>query len=167
VLSLSPEVAGQFQNVKPGDVLQISTAASPALHGVRTALSGGPLLVRSGKRQKLQTREEESYEFSSMLERHPRSAIGWNKDWFYLVVVDGRQPELSEGMTIEELSTYLVKLGCDEAMNLDGGGSSTLWYGGDVRNSPCDRYERTIANSLVVVRKRSKIGRPETGRTGN
>ena len=46
VLSFSPEAASQFQNVKPGDLLQISTATSPALHGVRTALSGGPLLVR-------------------------------------------------------------------------------------------------------------------------
>ena len=95
-----------------------------------------------------------------MFERHPRTAIGWSKDWFFLVVVDGRQPELSDGMTIDELSTYLVKLGCNEALNLDGGGSSTLWYDGDVRNSPCDHYERTIANSLVVVREKSKPGRP-------
>jgi len=160
VVSLNPELMTQFQHVKPGDVLQISTASLPALHGIRTALSGGPVLVRNGRRQKLRTSDEESYEFSSMLERHPRSAIGWNKNWFFLVVVDGRQPDLSEGMTIEELSDYLVKLGCDEALNLDGGGSSTLWFDGDVRNSPCDHYERTIANSLMIVRKKTEPGNP-------
>ena len=88
-----------------------------------------------------------------MLERHPRSAIGWNKNWFFLVEVDGRQRDLSVGMTLDELSNYLVKLGCEEALNLDGGGSATIWYQGEVRNSPCDGYERPIANSLVVLRK--------------
>ena len=60
-------------------------------------------------------------------------------------------------MTLDELSAYLVKLGCEEALNLDGGGSSSLWFEGAVRNNPCDGYERTIANSLVVVRKRAKV----------
>ena len=60
---------------------------------------------------------------------------------------------LSDGMTLDELSGYLVKLGCQEAMNLDGGGSATLWYNGKVQNSPCDGQERVIANSLLLVRK--------------
>jgi len=134
-------------------VLQISTASTPSLSVARTALSGGPVLVRDGKRQKIRAAADDAYEFSSMLERHPRSAIGWNQDSYFLVEVDGRQKDLSVGMTLDELSTFLVKLGCQEAMNLDGGGSSTLWYDGEVRNNPCDGYERTIANSLVVVRK--------------
>jgi exopolysaccharide biosynthesis protein len=45
-------------------------------------------------------------------------------------------------------------LGCKEAMNFDGGGSATLWYDGQVRNSPCDRMEREIANCLVIVCKK-------------
>jgi exopolysaccharide biosynthesis protein len=56
-------------------------------------------------------------------------------------------------MTLQEVGNYLVKLGCREVMNLDGGGSATFWYNGRVRNSPCDRYERPIANGLVVVRR--------------
>jgi hypothetical protein len=39
-------------------------------------------------------------------------------------------------MTLEELASFMIKLGCEEAMNLDGGGSATLWYDGDVRISP-------------------------------
>ena len=87
------------------------------------------------------------------VERHPRAAIGWNQNDFFLVEVDGRQRSLSVGMTLEELADFMVDLGCQEALNLDGGGSATLWYNGEVRNSPCDRAEREIANCLVVVKR--------------
>ena len=90
-----------------------------------------------------------------MAERHPRSAVGWNKEFFYLVEVDGRQKELSVGMTLEELAGYLAGLGCTDAMNLDGGGSATFWLQGQVRNSPCDKKEREIANALVLVKKKN------------
>ena len=62
--------------------------------------------------------------------------------------------------TYKDLTDYLVKLGCEEAMILDGGGSATLWYDGEVRNNPCDGYERTIANSLIVVQKTAKAANP-------
>ncbi len=163
VVSLAPGIAERFQGISPGAVLRISTESSPRLLGARTALSGGPWLVRNGKRQKIRAAPDDPYESSSMLERHPRTAIGWNADSYFLVVVDGRQRDVSEGMTLEELSKYLVKLGCEEAFNLDGGGSSTLWFEGEVRNSPCDGYERTIANSLVVVRKAAQ--RPTAAQT--
>jgi exopolysaccharide biosynthesis protein len=87
-----------------------------------------------------------------MVEKHPRSALGWNKDSYFWVEVDGRQKE-SVGMTLNELAAFMVELGCEEAMNLDGGGSSTLWFEGSVRNHPCDGYERPVANSLALVRK--------------
>ena len=157
VLSIGPAIVTEFATLKTNDVLQISTASSPSLSVARAALCGGPILIRNGKRQKIQAEADAAYELSSMLEQHPRSAIGWNDDAFFLVEVDGRQKDLSVGMTLDELSTFLAKLGCKEAMNLDGGGSSTLWYDGEVRNNPCDGYERTIANSLVVVRKGAKI----------
>ena len=76
-----------------------------------------------------------------------------------MVVVDGRQRDLSVGMSLDELSEWLLRLGCEGAMNFDGGGSATLWYEGKVRNSPCDQYERKIANSLIVVRR--TLGTPD------
>jgi exopolysaccharide biosynthesis protein len=89
-----------------------------------------------------------------MQERHPRAAVGWNDRYLFLVEVDGRQRGLSVGMTLDELARFLARLGCKEAMNFDGGGSATLWYDGQVRNSPCDRMEREIANCLVIVCKK-------------
>jgi hypothetical protein len=155
VLSLGPGAARRLAAVQAGATVRISTATDPALHGVRTALSGGPLLVHNGHRQRLEGGVYDRYETSSMFERHPRAAIGWNAGSLFLVEVDGRQSR-SAGMTLDELANFLVVLGCQEGMNCDGGGSATLWFQGEVRNSPCERAEREIANSLVVVKK--KVG---------
>jgi exopolysaccharide biosynthesis protein len=69
-----------------------------------------------------------------------------------LVVVDGRQPTHSLGMTMLELAMELKRLGAVEAMNLDGGGSSTMVVGGSVINLPSDETgERAVASALVVL----------------
>lgn len=159
VLSAGPQLLKTLPKPAAGAMLRISTATIPALRDVRTALSGGPLLVRDGKALRIQPPASGSYEFSSMTERHPRSAIGWDARHLYLVEVDGRQEHLSVGMTLEELAEHLVRLGCTDAMNLDGGGSATLWCAGKIRNSPCDGRERPIANALVVLRKPSAAAR--------
>jgi hypothetical protein len=153
VLALSPAMSEQFPNVAAGAVLRLSTRSAPDLFNAKNAISGGPLLVHEGTAEKIRSGPDAPYEFSSMLERHPRTAFGWNDRSYFLVQVDGRQKDLSLGMTLTELSDYLVKLGCTEAINLDGGGSSSLWFDGQVRNNPCDGYERAIANALLVVRK--------------
>ncbi len=88
--------------------------------------------------------------------RHPRVAIGWNDQYIFLVEVDGRQRSLSVGMTFPELAAYMVKLGCQEAMNMDGGGSATLWVCGNVINSPSEGKERPCSNALVVVHRKAK-----------
>lgn len=154
ILSVGPEALGRFPQVQTGAVARISTASWLALHGINTAISGGPVLLRQGKLQNFAATDSEAYEYSSMMERHPRAAVGWNERYFFLVEVDGRQRNLSVGMTLDELARFLTKLDCEEAMNLDGGGSATLWYNGTVRNSPCDRMEREIANCLAILKRK-------------
>ena len=91
----------------------------------------------------------------------PRTAIGYSKNgrYLYLVVVDGRQPFYSEGMTVRELAGLMLSVGANYAMDLDGGGSSTLVVQGPngeprVLNSPIDNYipgrERPVANHLGI-----------------
>lgn len=140
-------------SIAAGAEVRIRLATEPRLDGIQQAISGGPLLVRGGKPLRIVPPRSDSYEFSSMVERHPRSAVGWSRTHLMLVQVDGRQPQLSVGMTLEELGATMVRLGCEEAMNLDGGGSATLWCDGRIRNSPCDGSERVIANALVLVRR--------------
>jgi hypothetical protein len=154
VLSLGPAIAEKFQDVSAGALVRISTRSTPALPDAINAISGGPALVLGGRPQKVRAAPDAAYEISSMLERHPRTAFGWNNRSFFLVQVDGRQKELSLGMTVQELSGFLVKLGCTEAINLDGGGSSCLWFDGKIRNHPCDGRERLVANSLIVLEKK-------------
>lgn len=158
VVSLGPTAMRRLPTVQTGAVLRIATTSVPALSGIRTAIGGGSILIQEGKRQKLAGQAGEAYEISSRFERHPRTAVGWNQRYFFLVEVDGRQRDLSVGMTLDELSGFLLKLGCQEAVSLDGGGSATLWYDGKVRNNPCDGYERAIANALVVVKRAGKSG---------
>jgi exopolysaccharide biosynthesis protein len=59
-------------------------------------------------------------------------------------------------MTYQELADYMNKLGCVEAMSLDGGGSTTFWAYGQVMNNPSEGRERGMANALVLVRKENK-----------
>ena len=72
--------------------------------------------------------------------RHPRTAVGIKNDgeWVF-VVVDGRQPGKSIGMSLSEMTELMLSLGCRYALNLDGGGSSTMYLKGEVVNSPADR----------------------------
>lgn len=145
VLSLGPRLSAKIKPVPPGSVLKISLATTPDLTGATLALGGGPSLVREGKART----------FSEVSARHPRSAIGWNDKFFFFVQVDGRQPRYSMGMTLEELAAYCVKLGCDYALNLDGGASCTTWVNGKVVNSPCGRNGlRPFGSGLVLVRKK-------------
>jgi len=145
VLSLGPTLGSRLPAFQPGTRLRIITETFPDLSGVNVAIGGGPALVRDGKPMRWTG-------FIHM--RHPRTALGWNKDFFFLVEVDGRQSNISVGMTFPELAEYLVQLGCEQAMNLDGGGSATLWALGNVRNSPSEGEERPSANALVAVRKK-------------
>jgi len=156
VLSIQPVLLDNLPAVEPGAVLKISTGTAPDLAGVKTAISGGPLLVHGGRRQSWATPSGNGslpYAFRSMTERHPRTAVGWNEHDFYLLEVDGRQPKLSVGMTLNELADFMIDMGCKEAVNFDGGGSAMFWCNGRIMNSPCDKQERPVANALLVVRK--------------
>jgi hypothetical protein len=144
VLSFGPELLASTAAPQPGAILTFWLDTLPDLTGVAVAIGGGPALVRDGK----------PMHWNGFLHmRHPRSALGWNQDYIFLVEVDGRQSNISLGMTFPELADYLIKMGCSEAMNLDGGGSATLWALGSVRNSPSEGEERPSANALIVVRK--------------
>jgi hypothetical protein len=84
--------------------------------------------------------------------RHPRTAICFNDDWIYFIVVDGRDPARSIGMTIDELGLFCRDtLGARWGINQDGGGSSTMWVQGEVRNVPSDGTERAVANGLMMI----------------
>jgi hypothetical protein len=84
--------------------------------------------------------------------RHPRTALGLSaaRDKLYLAVVDGRAANRI-GMTCDELANLMLEVGAVDAVNLDGGGSSTMWLSGPgVVNYPSDGNQRVVANHLAI-----------------
>ena len=89
--------------------------------------------------------------------RHPRTAVAKLKDGkFLMITVDGRQPGVSVGMNLQELAEYLLSLGATDAMNLDGGGSTTMFLDGKVVNTPSDKEgERKVSDAIVVTLRKN------------
>ena len=125
-------------------------AGMPA--GGPQVIGGYPVLLDRGVRKgDLGMGERPSFAAA----RHPRTAVGYDSrgKLLWLVVVDGRQVPRSAGMSLPELADLMLALGADEALNLDGGGSTAMSLRGRVVNRPSDaRGERTVANSLWLVR---------------
>lgn len=118
--------------------------------GVSDPESGGCLLVEEGVNQGEKAPPR-------LRVRHPRTAAGLTRDLreLVLVVVDGRQPGWSIGMTLSELGALMLRLGARNAINLDGGGSSSFLYrpsrGDTLANRPSDGTWRPVANQLGIV----------------
>lgn len=115
------------------------------------AVGGFPLLLRDG----VEVLGTQDVREAFGLARHPRTAIGWDAGQriLYLVVVDGRQPPYSDGMTLPELTRLFRRLGATDALNLDGGGSTAMVVAGTVVNRPSDAEgERAVGNALSLVR---------------
>jgi len=113
------------------------------------AVGGGPRLLKNGKF--IVSFIEEGFRKNIFLGRAPRTAIGETKNGkLIFIVVDGRQPVYSIGATLEELAELLRNLGCVNAINLDGGGSSTMYFNGKIMNRPSDGNERPINNAIII-----------------
>jgi len=109
------------------------------------------------------------------LHRHPRTMLATKGDTLHIIVVDGRQPGYSDGITMAEGARYLQHIGMENAINIDGGGSTTCFIRktGDITttlvNRPSDGFEREIGNALAItssapMEKLAKIV-PVQGRT--
>ena len=85
------------------------------------------------------------------LSHEPRTALGYNADTLFLVVADGRQPKYSTGLTLYELAGILIDLGATEAINLDGGSSSTFVVNDAVINKPSGQREREVLNAVFIT----------------
>jgi hypothetical protein len=146
VLSASSSAATLLeQKCKVGDVikvkLSITSSAGKDWTDVYSAIEGAQWFVSNGQ-------------LTSDLweERHPRTAVAYNDNYIYLIVCDGRR-STSIGMKLSELGNFCIQyLQAKEALNLDGGGSSTMWVNGSVKNVPSDGTERSVANALFVAK---------------
>ncbi|HEX9891923.1 MAG TPA: phosphodiester glycosidase family protein [Actinomycetota bacterium] len=146
VLSARPS-AEQGAFLRGMDSDQILTLSwSMGWPGVLDALGGYPQLIRAGK-------VVAGSCSASLCKRHPRTGVGMRPDGtVMLVVVDGRRKRWSKGMTLKQFARQFERLGAEWALNLDGGGSSTMWIRGrGIVNRPSDRRERQVSSALLVL----------------
>jgi len=141
--------------LRAGDSVRVRLALRP-FHPLE-ALGGRPLLLRDST---IVAAVDAEGGAGFATARHPRTAVGIARDGrrLLLVVVDGRQKGYSDGMTLRELADLMRHLGARDAINLDGGGSSTLVYADSsgtlrVANRPSDATgERPVGNALAIVK---------------
>jgi hypothetical protein len=154
-----PSPAPVGLNSPPPPVPTATFPAGASVWAAGQAIGGGPVLVQDGQ-LRVTTNEELFHDISA---RNPRTAVGYpDQNTGIFLVVDGRQ-DLSAGVTLEELGQMMLDLGAKEALNLDGGGSSTLTgLGGDYTDAGTYAYEminlpegnlhvvRSVASAFVV-----------------
>lgn len=155
-------VNGAFclKNPRRGCVIELSDTSSYVAGTAKyhEAIASGPVLIDDGKAMSYDRKD------GFYAKRHPRTMIGVDgKGWIYLVVVDGRFPGQGDGATIAEMVVLAGCFGLVDALNLDGGGSSTLWTAADgVINHPYDNKkfdgegERQIPNIIMMMPRRSR-----------
>jgi flagellar hook assembly protein FlgD len=132
-----------------GQLVTVRLVLSPEWRDVPEALGGGPIIVRGGKPIFNALEDFGSYHLNR---RHPRTAVGQRADGrIVMLVVDGRRPGYSAGMTNFELAQAMIRLGVVTASALDAGGSSTMAFDGQLLSRPSDTSgERMVAESLLV-----------------
>ncbi|MFL5571571.1 MAG: phosphodiester glycosidase family protein [Gemmatimonadaceae bacterium] len=146
----------EIQKMAEGDTVKVLLATSPRIrHGATpTMIIGGwPRILRDGENVAGESATIEGTLSRNAEARHPRTAVGFSRDssTLLLLTVDGRS-ENSGGMTLVELANVIRELGAWQAMNFDGGGSTTMVIDGKVVNHPSDKEgERAVGNALLVV----------------
>lgn len=134
------------------------------LPGRVVGVTGGlPQIVHKGEIFVEGADERASIRSDFLTTRHPRTAIGLKPDGeVVFVTVDGRQPGRSIGIDLYDLAEYMISLGCVEALNCDGGGSTTMAVNGQLVNFPSDASgARTVSNGLFLFRT-APLGPPES-----
>ena len=148
------------ENVRKGSLVKFSWRLSSIEPGQNqkwrraySILGAGPQLIKDGKVAITNTEEKITAAFVN--DGHPRTAIAkLASGKLLLVTIDGRQPGESIGMPLTTLAELLLEFGADEAMNLDGGGSTTMVIHNKVVNRPSDQTgERPVSDAILIFPK--------------
>lgn len=127
--------------------ITLDIKTNPDWDDVNHIIGGGPFLVKDGNVYVDYLEEK----FKPIAGRNPRTAIGFTKEgYFIMVAVDGREQK-SVGAGLFELAKVMKSFECQYAMNLDGGGSSTMQVNGQIVNTPSVKGGIAVSNSLALV----------------
>ncbi len=135
---------------------QTTTAGSPSfqLWKMRTAVGGGPVLLQDGQ-VKISNNEELKFAGKAIDDKHPRTGMGYTKDnKLIILVVEGRNPGKAEGATLIQEAQLFKDLGCWEALNLDGGGSSCMLVNGKETIKVSDAGGQRPVPAVFIIRNK-------------
>lgn len=119
---------------------------------MQTAVGGGPVLLQGGE-IKVTNNEELKFTGNAINDRHPRTAMGYTPGGkLIMLVIEGRHPGKAEGATLTQEAQILKDLGCTEALNLDGGGSSCLLLNGKETITPSEKGEQRPVPAVFLIR---------------
>lgn len=120
---------------------------------VQTAVGGGPMLLQNGEVY-ITNDQERMFMGKAINDKHPRTAMGYTKDHkLIILVVEGRNPNAA-GATFKEMAQIFKDLGCIEALNFDGGGSSNLLINGKETIKISDKTPRPVPSVFIIEKKK-------------
>lgn len=120
---------------------------------MNAAVGGGPVLVQNGE-IKITNNEELKFGGKQIDDKHPRTAMGYTNDGkLIMLVIEGRFPNKAEGATLTQEARMLKEIGCVEALNLDGGGSSCMLVNGKQTITPSDKEQQRPVPAVFVIRQ--------------
>jgi len=128
---------------------------------IEFAVTGAPQIVKNG--QNIYQGIDEKLSESFINTKHPRTGCGITKNnkTLYWVVVDGRQPNFSIGVNLDEFAQLFLKLGSYNALNLDGGGSSSMVVGNQIMNAPSDYTGERVVSDAILLLSKARTYEPE------
>lgn len=116
------------------------------------AVGGGPVLLQNGE-VLITNNQEQKFAGKSINDKHPRTLIGYTKTHIIIMVVEGRNKGIAEGANLYELATIMKNLGCIEALNLDGGGSSCMLINGKPTIRVSDKEGQRAVPCVLMVKE--------------
>jgi len=121
---------------------------------MKTAIGGGPVLLQNGK-VFISNDDERRFAGKAILDKHPRTLMGYTSDGrLIIMVIQGRMTGIAEGASLEQEAQLMLELGCVEALNLDGGGSSCMLINGKETIKPSDKEgQRPVPGIFMIAFK--------------
>jgi hypothetical protein len=121
---------------------------------MKTAVGGGPVLLQNGE-IRITNNEEVKFVGKAIDDKHPRTAMGYTKgNKLIILVIQGRFPGIAEGATLNQEARILKNIGCQEALNLDGGGSSCMLINGAETIKPSDKEGQRPVPAVFIIKAR-------------
>ena len=122
---------------------------------MQTAIGGGPVLLQNGNIEITNNQEIKFSGKTGLTDKHPRTCMGYTKDGDIIIMaIQGRMKGIAEGATLEQQAKLLQQIGCWEALNLDGGGSSCLLVNGKETIQPSDKEGQRLVPGVFIISKK-------------